>query len=163
MRSHHRFAGVWLAFLANFAGAPEAWAADTTSATVVVTAQFGSRTSLRVSSELLQFDVMSPGQPATVSVDFAAGARTRSGAEVILSVERLRAIEGPGGAADVESSVRFEGEGAGTLGGDLSVAGPSLAGKWLGSGMRAGRIVFSLRAAASGSYVLPVRFVLSAP
>ena len=163
MRSPRLFTGVCLAFLATFACASETWAADTTAATVVVTAQFSSRTSLHVSTELLQFDVTSPGQAATVSVDFAAGARTRSGAEVILSVEPLRAVEGPGGAADVESSVRFAGEGAGTLGGDLSVAGSSLAGRWLGSGMRTGRIVFSLRAAGSGSYMLPIRFVLSAP
>jgi hypothetical protein len=163
MRSHRLFTVICLGFLATFAGARDLLAADTTGATVVVTAQFGSRTSLRVSTDLLQFEVTSAGQPATMSVDFAAGARTRSGAEVILSVERLRAIEGPGGAADVESTVRFAGEGDGTLAGDLSAAGPSLAGRWLGSGMRTGRIVFSLRVAASGSYVLPVRFVLSAP
>lgn len=143
-------------------GAVEARAAETT-ASVVVTAQFNSRTSLRVSSELLRFDVAAPGQPAIAAVDFAAGARTRSDAEVLLTVERLRAIEGPGGAADVESSVRFEGQGTGTLGGDLSNAGLSIAGRWQGSGMRTGSIVFSLRAAASGSYVVPVRFVLSAP
>jgi hypothetical protein len=138
-------------------------AADTTNATLVVRAEFHSRTSLRVSSELLRFDVASPERPATVSVDFMAGARTQSGGEVLLTVERLHALEGPGGAADVESSVSFDGHGTGTLAGDLPVAGVSVAGRWQGSGLRTGNIVFALRAAASGSYVLPVRFVLSAP
>lgn len=162
MRSHRVHSIVCLTVLAIFAGVDRARASDTAAATVVVTAQFGARTSLRVSSELLRFDVMTPGQPATVSVEFSAGARTRSGAEVIMSVERVRAIAGAGLAAD-PGAVRFAGEGAGTLDGDLPAAGLSTAGRWLGSGMRTGRIVFSLAAAPAGSYTLPVRFVLSAP
>lgn len=149
--------------LALTMGAASVEAGDTTTATLVVRAQFNSRTSLRVSSELLRFDVTAPNQPATASVDFAAGARTQADGEVLLTVERLHAIEGPGGAADVDSSVRFDGQGAGTLAGELPSAGVSVAGRWQGSGMRTGNIVFALRAAASGSYVVPVRFVLSAP
>lgn len=133
--------------------------ADTKS--VVVTATFDSRTSLRVSSQLLQFDVVD-GE-AVAAIDFSAGARTRSGGEVVLTVEPARAAEGPGGAADVETSVTFAGEGDGTRSGALSSSSPAVAGRWNGSGLRTGRMVFSLRSAAPGSYSLPVRFVLSTP
>jgi hypothetical protein len=80
-----------------------------------------------------------------------------------LSVEPLRAIDGPGGAADVETSLSFQGSGDGTLAGPLSPDTQAVAGRWLGSGLRTGRFVFSLRAAAPGSYTVPIRFVLSTP
>ena len=138
-------------------------ASDTATAVVVVSAQFGSRTSLRVSTQLLQFDVASPGQSATAAVDFSAGARTQSGGEVVLAVEPVRAVEGPGGAADVESSLSFAGEGDGTSAGTVGSITPTVAGRWSGSGLRPGRLVFSLRAGARGTYTVPVRFVLSTP
>ena len=138
-------------------------ASDTATGAVVVSAQFSSRTSLRVSTQLLQFDVVSPGQSATVAVDFSAGARTQSGGEVVLSVEPARAVEGPGGAADVESSLSFAGEGDGTTTGIVGSVAPTVAGRWTGSGLRTGRLVFSLRAGARGTYTVPVRFVLSTP
>ena len=81
----------------------------------------------------------------------------------MLSVEPVRSLDGPGGAADVESSVSLAGQGEGTLTGAVGFAGPTVAGRWVGSGLRTGRLVFSLRVAASGRYTLPVRFVLSAP
>lgn len=138
-------------------------ASDTATGVVVVSANFSSRTSLRVSTELLQFDVAAPGQPATALVEFSAAARTSSGAEVVLSVEPVRAIEGPGGAGDVESAVTFAGEGEGTTAGALATNSTAVAGRWIGSGRRTGRLVFSLRAGVSGTYAVPVRFVLSAP
>lgn len=98
-----------------------------------------------------------------VTVDFTAGVRTHAGAEVVLTVGSLRAIEGPGGAADVEADVTFTGDGAGTLSGTLLGHRPVVAGRWSGGGSRSGRLAFTLRASASGIYTLPVRFVLSAP
>ncbi len=112
---------------------------------------------------MLRFDVITPGQAATAEVEFSAGARTPSGAEVVLSMEPERAIEGPGGAADVESSLSFSGEGEGTTAGIVGSGAPTIAGRWSGSGLRSGRLVFSLRAGATGTYTLPVRFVLSTP
>jgi hypothetical protein len=145
-------------------GSPQAArASDSTTATVAVSATFGSRTSLKVSSQVLQFDVRDPAAPATAAIDFSAGARTRQGGEVVLTVETVHAIQGPGGAAGVETSVSFAGEGTGTLSGALTSASASVAGRWAGSGLRTGRLVFNLRAGASGSYTLPVRFILSAP
>jgi hypothetical protein len=151
-----------LCFVAVLA-TPLAASADQAAASVVVSAQFNSRTSLQVSSRLLQFDVANPAEPAVASVDFSAGARTATGAEVVLSVEAERALDGPGGAADVETSMSFAGQGEGTLQGRVDAHAPSIAGRWNGSGRRAGRIVFSLRAAAAGTYAVPVRFVLSTP
>jgi hypothetical protein len=139
-----------------------AWA-DQANGSVTVTAQFSSRTSLTVSASTLQFDVASPSVEATVAVEFAAGARTASGAEVILSIEPMRAVEGPGGAADVETSLSFASDGSGTPGGPVASHGSTVAGRWIGSGLRQGRLVFSLRAGAAGAYTVPVRFVLSAP
>lgn len=147
-----------------FALLPHGAAAQSSaSASVVVNAQFGSHTSLRVSSQILRFDVADLAQPTSVAVDFSAAARTQAGGEVMLSVEPVRALEGPGGAADVESAISFAGEGDGTLTGVLGTAAPSIAGRWTGSGIRTGRLLFSLRTSAAGSYTLPVRFVLSAP
>jgi len=143
-------------------GIPDVASADTASRAMTVSATFSSRTSLKVSADVLRFDVAS-GQTATASVAFSAGTRTQSGAQVVLSVEPLRGVEGPGGAGDVETSLSFSGHGEGTLGGLLRGTGPTVAGQWIGSGMRHGRLVFALQADASGTYIVPVRFVLSAP
>jgi len=164
MRSLPLLATAFVISLASLASA-----SDRATVTVTVSAQFNSRTSLKVSTQLLQFDIAAPGQPATAVVDFSAGARTRSGNDVVLSVEPARGVEGPGGAADVESSLTFAGEGDATMAGHVGPAGPagpagpSIAGRWTGSGLRTGRLVFSLRAGASGTYTVPMRFVLSTP
>jgi hypothetical protein len=137
-------------------------AAETVTRSVVVTAQFDTRTSLTVSTQFLQFQVVNPELPATASVDFSAAARTFAGGEVVLSVEPI-CVEGPGGSTDAKSALTFTGEGEGTLDGVARPAAPTVAGRWVGSGARSGRLLFSLHAAASGTYAVPVRFVLSAP
>jgi hypothetical protein len=144
-------------------GAQPASAGDTATAAIVVHATFSSRTSLKVSTELLRFDVARPGSEAAAAVDFSAAARTQAGAEVVLSVQPLQIVEGPGGAADAESSMTFAGEGDGLLAGVVINGGAAVAGRWTGSGLRTGRVLFSMRAAAAGTYTVPVRFVLSAP
>jgi hypothetical protein len=161
MRSLPYLSIVAVAFLLT--GTGRALAAETASATVTVNARFASRTSLTVSTEMLQFDVARPDRPALAVVDFAAAARTQAGSEVVLSVEPLHSADGPGGAADVESSITFAGEGDGTLGGAIATAGTTPVGRWIGSGVRNGRLTFSLRGAAPGTYTVTMRFVLSAP
>jgi hypothetical protein len=143
--------------------ASQAAASDRATATIAAHARFDSRTSLTVSARTLRFDVTDPGLPATVHVDFVAGARTRPGGEVVLTIEPLRAVEGPGGSADAGASVEFGGETEGTLAGMLSTAASVVAGRWVGSGRRAGSLRFSLRSSVAGAYSLPVRFVLTAP
>jgi hypothetical protein len=129
------------------------------SASVVVNANFSTRTSLKVSSQMLQFAVPSGDETAGVEVDFTAAARTRAGGEVILLVESLGPIDdGSEGSADVT----FTGEGQGTNRGSLVVDGATPVARWIGSGLRTGRLTFTLRAVA-GRYTLPVRFLLAAP
>src|SRR5215207_7929847 len=97
-------------------------AEESATTSLAVTAQFSSRTSLKVSSQLLQFAVAAPGEAALAMVEFSAGARTRPAAEVVLTVEAVRAVDGPGGAADTETAVSFSGEGEGTIAGALGGA-----------------------------------------
>jgi hypothetical protein len=151
-----------LVALAVIAVALPARASDEAIAKVTVAANVATRTSLHVSSELLTFDREGSGAPATAAVDFTAGARVPTGSLVMLTVEPLQAVSGPGGAADVETAVTFDGEGTGTLAGTLTAA-PAVAARWQGSGFRQGRLVFTLHAAADGHYTVPVRFVISTP
>lgn len=145
------------------AGAHPVSASERATATLAASARFNTRTSLTVSTDVLRFDVTTADAPAVVSVDFVAGARTKADGEVMLTVEPAGAIAGPGGAADVEASVEFIGEGEGTLAGPIDRASSSVAGRWSGSGRRIGRLRFTLRAGAAGTYTLPLRFVLTAP
>ena len=138
-------------------------AEDTKTVVVQANASVGSRTSLTVSSQQLQFVLTEANQPAVATIDFVAGARTHAGAEVVLTVEGVRSLEGPGGAADVDAAITFAAEGEGTLAGAMSSHAPAVAGRWTGSGRRTGRLSFSLRAGAPGTYTMPVRFTLSAP
>ena len=152
-----------LALLATALSAVAAFAEDVARANVHVNVQVAARTSLKVSSELLQFDVTTPGAPATAAIDFSAGARTAAGSDIVLSVEPLHGIDGPGGAADVETAITVAGQGEGLLSGHVHPVKSTVVGRWNGSGLRTGRLVFTLRAQAAGNYAMPVRFVLSAP
>jgi hypothetical protein len=137
--------------------------AETASATMVVAATFHSRTALDVSTEVLEFTVAASGDPALAAVDFSARARTTAGGQVVLSVEPLQGLQIPHGPAAAESALTFSGVGEGTLSGVVAPDGPTVAGRWNGSGQRQGRLVFALRTSATGEYSVPVRFVLTAP
>src|SRR5262245_20274347 len=139
------------------ASPPSVEGAESTSSPVAVGASFGTRTSLKVSGETLQFAVSDPDVPAVAAIEFSAGVRTQAGAEVMLTVERL-----PGPDCPEVAALTFRGEGAGTVAGALGAAGPTPVARWTGSGLRTGRLTFLLRAGA-GTYNLPIRFVLSAP
>jgi hypothetical protein len=130
---------------------------------VSVSVPVNSRTSLKVSNDVLQFNVIEAGGVATASVDVSAGARVLSGVDVVLTVEPLRQLEGASGAADVQTAVTFEGDGDGLVGGQLDRIRPTVAGRWQGSGLRHGRLSFAIRARTAATYTLPVRFVLSTP
>ena len=154
-----RLVGLSLALLALVAVPARA---DVT-ATVTVRVQVSGRTALRVSGQQLAWELPYDATSATALIEFTASARTRSGAEVVLTVEPERWVEGPGGAADVDAMVTFDGSGSGTHAGQLRPAAPSVAGRWIGSGQRTGRLSFELHAGVAGSYRLPVRLVLSTP
>ncbi len=128
---------------------------------VTVRMRVESATRLRVSSSVLTFEVSDPASPPTVPVEFSAGARTYQGGEVLLTVEPSGTLETPNGRPSQKVAIGYQGEGqAGTL----AAGGPSTAGRWVGSGLREGRLLFTLRGAvAPGTYSLPVKFVLSTP
>jgi hypothetical protein len=136
---------------------------DTKTVVVQANASVGSRTSLTVSSQQLEFVLTDSKQPAVATIEFVAGARTHAGAEVVLTVEAVRSLEGPGGAADVDAAITFSAEGEGAIAGTMSPATPVIAGRWTGSGRRTGRLSFALRAGVPGTYTMPLRFILSAP
>ena len=129
-------------------------APDTVTKTVDARATVSSRTSLKVSSDFLDFTLTDAERVAVATVDFVAGIRTHAGAEVLLTVEAVEVIE---------AAVTFSGDGAGTTQGTMVESRPIVAGRWVGSGRHTGRIVFELRAPVAGRYTLPVRFVLTAP
>lgn len=138
-------------------------AEDVATGNITVNVTVAARTSLKVSSRVLHFDVTQPGAVATAAMEFSAGARLSSGSDVVLTVEPLRGLDGPGGAAGVETALDFVGEGDGMLAGSIAMARSTIVGRWQGSGLREGRVIFQLRADAAGTYSLPVRFVLSTP
>jgi hypothetical protein len=140
--------------------AVNASAADTAYGSVTVVATFSSRTTLQVSSDLLQFDVTNADAPAIAAIDFVAAARTHASAQVVLSVEAVGPSRGP---QMFDPTITFTGEGEGTKAGAVSSETPTIAGEWVGSGVRRGRLVFALRANTSGNYTVSVRFVLTAP
>jgi hypothetical protein len=143
-------------------------ASESASANLIVSATFFSRTSLTVSTKILQFQVTEPGVPATASVEFSARARTQPGSEVVLAVETAktatanRTAKAKAGPASMDV-IAFNGDGEGTSAGMLGSASPTVAGRWVGSGAREGRLIFTLYATDAGNYSVPVQFVLSAP
>lgn len=145
------------------AGWPALVAAESATGSVAVTAQFSSWTSLKVSTDLLIFDVEDQTGTATAALEFSAGARTQSGAEVTLSVETRRPVEWPGTSEAGDPVVILTGAGPGTAAGPVGQGSSTVASRWIGSGLRTGRLVFTLKADARGRYAVPVHFMLSAP
>jgi hypothetical protein len=147
-----------LAGLATAAGTAPA-TAEIVTVSVPVTVTVCSRTSLKVSSDTLRFDAGAAGADASASVDFSAAGRTARDGELVLSVEPLGGGDRPGGG----EPITFVGSGEGTRSGALRPDSPTVAARWIGSGLRTGTLTFSWRPAAPGSYAVPLRFVLSTP
>jgi hypothetical protein len=161
MRLNARFIGVLVGSVLAMGQAPMPGRAS--AATVTIRAEFSSRTSLHVSSSLVQFDVADPLIWQTKVIHFSAFARTIPGGEVLLTMEPVGGVQAPErGPAAQDLSVLYEGEGGNS--GTASEAGRHVVGRWTGSGVREGHVSFTLRGAqAPGVYALSVKFVLSAP
>lgn len=136
--------------------------------TLTFGASFANRTSLRTSSSFLEVPpvALTGADPTIVgTIEFQAGARTSGSGEVVLTVEALREIGSLSSGAPAASAVaiEFSGTDEGAVPGVLSGT-PQVAGRWVGPGLRRGRLVFTLRGTGrvSGG-VIPLRFVLSAP
>jgi hypothetical protein len=158
-----RFIGLLLGSLLAMGQAPMPGRASA-SAVVGIQANFSSRTSLRVSSSHVQFEVADPLVSPTFVIDFTAAARTIRGGEVQLTVEPIGSVQTAdrGGPAAPDLTVLYEGEAGNS--GTLSQAGPHVVGRWIGSNARQGRVWFTLCGAqAAGVYTMAVKFVLSAP
>jgi hypothetical protein len=84
---------------------------------------------------------------------------------VLLTVEPLTSIGAlSGGPSETGTSVEFQGTGDGALSGVLSAGTPDAAARWVGSGVRTGRLTFVVRGlAARQGATIPLRFLLTAP
>jgi hypothetical protein len=132
----------------------------TATNTVTLQVSLSSHSSLRVSSSTLRFEVTGAGV-TTTSLEFWAAARTRSGGEVVLTVQPVGPVQRPDGAPADPLSVACDQDGER---GTLSDDGPQTIGRWVGGGLRQGRVVCTLRGAThQGSYTVPVKFMLSVP
>jgi outer membrane receptor for ferrienterochelin and colicin len=109
---------------------------------LTIRADLRSATALRVSSQVLVFDVTEEGESAVATVEYVASARTAPDAEVILNVEVLK-VGGPAGAADEGETLTVAEPGGRTL---LLQRGEAIAAHWVGGGTRAGQLLFTLRA-----------------
>lgn len=150
---------ITFALLMSLLGASGTAGAEVVNVALPVNVTIFSRTSLRVSTDVLRFDVAAPDVPASVVVDFSAGARTARQGELVLSLEAPDV--NPDGAPELP--VTFVGQGEGTRSGALHSTGSSVAARWTGSGLRTGSLIFTVRAPTPGQYIVPVRFVLSTP
>lgn len=159
------------AVLALALGAPlgaDIFASDASIAVTRFQATIRTSTSLRMSDQRL---VITPRQtdddgPLTAgSIEFRAAARTSSDGEVLLTVEPLAPIASlAGGAGDSATTIAFLGDGDGAQSGSLSDAHPETAARWVGSGVRTGRLTFTVRGPVSPQgATLPLRFLLTAP
>jgi hypothetical protein len=127
-----------------------------------------THTALRLSDDVLTIAprVTGDGGPLSAGViEFRAAARTASDGEVLMTVEPLAPIASlAGGAGDTATTIAFEGSGDGAQSGALSDAHPETVARWVGSGLRTGRLTFTLRGPVSPhGATLPLRFLLAAP
>lgn len=147
---------------------PALQAMDVATSMVRFQSDVFASTSLRVSSSVLRLDARPDagvGPVVVGAIDFRAAARTRRDGEVVLTVEAPRDLPTIGGPpASEDPAIGFEGIGEGAIGGVLRGDDPQVAGRWTGSGVRTGQLVFTLRgAAAAASGTVPLRFILSLP
>jgi hypothetical protein len=133
------------------------------STSVLAIAAFSPRPTLTVSARVLRFRIEPGSTHADAVVDFTAAMRARPGDDVVLTVQAGKAINGPGGAADIDAVISFAGESDGVQSGAVDANRAVVAARWSGGGKRSGRLVFTLRASAPGVYSVPVTYLLVTP
>jgi hypothetical protein len=147
-------ASLSLAIVLSFAGT--AAGQSTTSrgtASLTVSAAFAPRASVEPPSRVLRFEVTDASVPVEASIEFAVGARTRTGGHVVLLAEADMLV--PEGLLSIAGS-------DGTSSTTMAAVTPAVVQRWMGSGLRTGRLVFRLRA-APGRYEVPVRLFVETP
>jgi hypothetical protein len=143
-------------------------ASDQSVAVTRFQATIRASTRLSVSDHVLMIAPRQTGDQGPLNagaIEFRAWARTASDGEVILTVEPLASIASlSGGASGTETTIGFEGSGDGAQTGALSDAHPETVARWVGSGLRTGRLIFTVRGPVSPQGgTLPLRFLLAAP
>ena len=134
-------------------------AQDVRIQTLSMQTSLAPRTSLRVSTSRLRFDVAADGSVAGAAADYRAAARTAAQGHVVLTIQPDGALEAPDGSRTTGLAVRC-GEAAGAT--PLTVGLPQIVGRWTGSGVWQGTVSCRLQgAAAPGSSFQPVNFVVS--
>jgi hypothetical protein len=127
--------------------------------TLILRTSVAPRTSLRVSTSRLRFDVAADGSVAGAAADYRAAARTAEREHVVLTIQPDGALEVPDGSGTTGLAVLC-GEEAGAT--PLTVGRPQVVGRWAGSGVRQGAISCRLQGATTpGSYLQPVKFLVS--
>jgi hypothetical protein len=141
-----------VALLCATAAAP-AWGSQADQTVrIMARATLAERTSLTVSTKVLQFVVPPGTRTASASIEFTAGVRTRPGTDVLIVSDPVPQFDGV---------LRFAGEGEGILAGELQAGTPAVLARWVGGGQRRGRVVFTLEGVAPGIYCIPVRLAIS--
>ena len=120
-------------------------ASGTASASLPVSVTFAPRLSLQVSTRVLTFHVTG-SSPVEASMELSAGVRIASGSAVELVADvdaqapgTLTIVAGPEGTIPVS----------------LTAGASTVVAKWVGGGLRTGRLTFRLDA-APGVYSIPV-------
>jgi hypothetical protein len=161
MLPHLRLIAALMGGLLGTPQGPVPGRADTT-ATVAMRVEFRNQTALHVSTSQLRFDVSRPNDTSAASIEFTAAARTRRDGDVLLTVQPVGDMQAPDGASSAGLVVGYQGEGHNS--GTLADSGPHVVGAWMGSGVRPGRVMFTLLGAHTpGVYSMSLKFVLSAP
>ncbi|MEW5983520.1 MAG: hypothetical protein AB1806_14295 [Acidobacteriota bacterium] len=150
------------------AAAVELHASHQQTALMLLSTLIQPRASLRVTEQALVLEPhdQAPDAPVDVgSIDFRAAARTGGDGEVLLTVEPLVDVATLGGGPSAGTpAIDFAGTGEGTVDGPLVLGQPSLAGRWVGPGVRTGSLTFTLRGSIGpDGATVPLRFVLSTP
>jgi hypothetical protein len=159
-----RTAGIGLLCVGTALSADPA-AAQQSARSLVLGATVAHASSLRLSSSALHAWSVPGGSEVVVgTIAFDASARTRSTGEVILTVEALRDPDTLNGGPSANAVVvEYGGAFDGVVPGVLST-GPQVAGRWTGSGVRHGQLVFTLRSPVTlTGGTIPLRFVLATP
>ena len=116
------------------------------------------RSSVRISTSVLQFEVVEGGVAAEAVVSYRVAVRTRPDGGVRLTVEPARTLEAGDGRVTAGLAVVC---GADAVAPALAVGTPQPVARWRDSGMREGRLRCRLEGTAlPGRYSLPVKFAV---
>ncbi len=139
--------------------------AQTQTVTLRITADVGTQARLRVSNTVLRFDGSRSAEvQPQATVEFDARARTHSGGEVVLTVELLDDLVDLDQTGKAPTTLSAAASGDASSQGRLSTGTRHVVARWIGSGMRTGRVCFSvIGESPEGALTVPIRMTLIVP